>query len=460
VPYLAEAFTPDDDFMEWTITLREGVMFHDDTPVNAAAVVQMLEGHLASPLTAPAVRPIEEVEEVDDLNVLVTMNEPWASFPVTLAGQVGYVPAPSQLDDEDTGTQRPVGSGPFEFQEWIPSNKFVATKNENYWRTDENGVQLPYLNEIEFRPIVESGRRVDALRSGDINLYHTTDTGAIEQVRSDADAGRAQILEDGAVGEETFVMLNLLEPPLDDLRVRQALAHATNREAYAEVIDRGIRPVARSPFIESSPWHSPEAEAVYPDFDQDAARALVEDYEADVGPVVVNLGTTPATANREAVQFLAQLWEEVGISVEFTETQQAEFINDALAGFYSANLWRQLGAIDPDGEYVWWDIQNANDIGAASLNFARIRSQELTDAMDAGRAGATFEERKEAYDEAQVILNEIIPYIWLTHTLWAVAADTSVRNLASQTLPDGSEGFGFGIGFSGVVPVVELWVEQ
>jgi peptide/nickel transport system substrate-binding protein len=462
VPYLLESWEADDTFEEWTLTLREGVEFHDGTPVNGEAIVVALEGHLNSGLTAPAVRPIESVDVVpgDELSAVVTMNEPWASFPVTLAGQVGYLLAPSMMEAEDRATRAPVGSGPFMFEEWVDNNRLVVLKNENYWRTDEAGKDLPYLNSIEFRPIPEAGRRADALRSGDINLYHTTDTRSIEGARDDADRGIAQVLEDGAVGEETFVMLNLLQPPVDDLRVREALAHATDREAYSSVVENNVRPLARSPFIESSPWHSSEAEAAYPDYDPDRARELIADYEDTVGPVVIELRTTPSASNREATQFLAQMWGEVGISVDLTEEEQATFINEALGGNYTANLWRQFGAIDPDGEYVWWDIQNANDIGQLSLNFARIRSQDLTDAMDAGRAGATFEERKEAYDEAQRIINEEIPYIWLSHTLWAVVADTSVRGITAHTLPDGSEGFGFGIGFSGVVPLLELWVEQ
>ena len=454
VPYLAESLTPNDDFTEWTIKLRDGVTFHDGEPLTSEAVVKTIEGHMASALTAPAIRPIEGVEATDDLTAVVTMNSPWASFPVTLAGQVGYVVAPSQLAAGEDGRRNPVGTGPFVFEEWVPDNHFTVTKNPDYWRDG-----LPYLDSVEFRPMIESQTRTTALESGDINMFHTTDPRSILDGREAADADDAQIYEDGAVGEESFIMLNLGAPPTDDLRVRQAMAMATNREAYAEAVDKGIRPVAASPFVEGSPWYSQEAVDAYPAYDPEGAKALIDEYEAEVGPVQIEVQLTPSNANREAVQFLASGWEEAGIEVSFEEKEQALLINDALAGSFQANQWRQLGALDPDGEYVWWDIKNASDIGAAALNFMRMKNQDLTDAMDEGRQNADFESRKAAYDQAQILLNETIPYIWLDHTLWAIIADNSVRGIGQLTLPDGEPANGFGVGFAGSVSMTEVWME-
>jgi len=460
VPYLAESFDHNDDYTEWTITLRDGITFHDGTDLTAAAVKENLERHMASPLTAPAVRPIESVDQVDELTAQVNLSSSWAAFPVVLASQIGYVVAPSEFAAGEDGRRNPVGTGPFRFAEWVPDNHLTVEKNEDYWRQDSEGRQLPYLNEVEFQPITESQQRVSSLQAGDISMFHTTDPDSILAVRELADSDEAQIKEDGAVGEESFIMLNNQSPPLDNPDVRRALALATDRESYAQVIDKGIRPVAQSPFIDGSPWYSQEAADAYPDFDQEAAKALVEEIEAENGPIKITLGLTPSNTNREATQFLGELWKAAGIEVTFKETEQAQFISDALTGDYQANLWRQFGATDPDGEYVWWDIKNANPDAGLALNFARIEDQALTDAMDEGRAGSTFDERKAAYDEAQMRLNEVIPYVWLDHTLWAIAADTSVRNIGTTTLPDGGAGFGFGTGFAGAIQLTEVWMES
>src|SRR5690606_28312888 len=89
VPYLAEEFTPNEDYTQWEIKLREGIEFHDGTPLTSEAVKVLFEQHAQSGLTRPTVRPVEDVEVVDDLTARVNLNSPWASFPVVLTSQVG-----------------------------------------------------------------------------------------------------------------------------------------------------------------------------------------------------------------------------------------------------------------------------------------------------------------------------------------------------------------------------------
>jgi ABC-type transport system substrate-binding protein len=461
VPYLAESFEASEDWTEWTITLREGIEFHDGTPLTSEAVVRTFEEHRESALTSPTVRTMETVEAVDDLTARVTFTDPWASFPVILTGQIGYIASPTQYDSGDEARRdSPIGTGPFVFEEWIPDDHFSASRNANYWRTDADGNALPYLDSVEVRPMVEANQRLAAFQAGDIQMMHTTDTDIILSLRDMFENDEAQVVEDNSIGEESFIQLNTLQPPLDDVRVRQALAYATDRESYAEVIDDGIRQVASGPFIDSSPWYSEEAAAAYPSFDQAQAQALVDEYEAEVGPIEFAVSLTPTEQNRAAVGFLQELWGQVGIDVTTNEVQQDQLIFQALGGEFAGNQWRQFGSPDPDGEYVWWDIENANPIGEASLNFARIRNDDLTAAMNAGRATDVFEDRKAAYDDAQAVINEQVPYIWLTHTLWAIGADTDVRNIAVSTLPDGEPALGFGTGFAGAIRMTEVWIEQ
>src|SRR5690606_39250045 len=118
----------------------------------------------------------------------------------------------------------------------------------------------------------------------------------------------------------------------DDLRVRQALAMATDRDTYVAVVDRDIRPVASSPFIEGSPWYSEEAAAAYPDYDPEGARALIEEYEAEVGPVEVTMKLTPSATNRDSTGLIGEQWTQVGVDVTFEQVEQAQLINDALSG--------------------------------------------------------------------------------------------------------------------------------
>lgn len=450
VPYLAEEFVPSEDFMTWDIKLRPDITFHNGDPLNADAVAQLLTAHSESALTAPALEPVESIDVVDDLTVRLTMNQPWAVFPVVLTGQPGYVAAPAQLES-DQAAQQAIGTGPFIQKEWVPDRQFVATKNPDYWREG-----LPYLEQVTFLPIPDVQTRLDTLETGGLNITATTDDQEIVNAREEAADGELQLIEDGSSGEETFIMLNTMVPPLDDIRVRQALAYATNKDAYIQTLGSGILVPANGPFNATSQWFNPEVEETYPQYDPEKARQLVDEYEAENGPIQFEFSSPPVLSNQEIVTLIAGQWAEVGIETTQTSKEQATFILDAVSGNFEANLWRQFGTPDPDGDYVWWAEQNANPIGEFSLNMARNQDSELTDALNRGRETDDFDARKEAYDEVQVRLDEDLPYIWLTHTLWALIGDTRVRNMGGWTLPDGEPAMGF---LNGRFPVVETWIE-
>lgn len=430
-PYLAESMEPNEDYTEWTITLREGVTFHDGSPLTAEAVKATLDAHKASILTASAVIPVESTEVTSDTVAVVKMNQPWVAFPAALTAQIGFVVSPTTLADPD-GSRDPIGTGPFDFQSWTPDSSLETVRYDGYWRTDESGNQLPYLDGVEFRPFKEAQARSNALQGGEINIMHTSSPETIVQFREKAAAGEVQMVEDRGEGEESFVMLNLESPPLDDVRVREAIALATDSESYLVTIDEGVPELAKGPFKESSPWY---AETDYPSFDLAAATALISEVEAEKGPVKFTLGTTPSPENMEAVQYLAQLWGDAGMEVEIKTTDQTQFIGDALAGNYQANLWRQFGAVDPDTDSVWWISEAAE--GTLDLNFARNKDPRIDEALLEGRSNPDPAARKQAYADFQQYLAEDIPYIWLNHTLWAIVADNNVRDFTNGPLPSG-----------------------
>src|SRR5262245_11220700 len=116
-PYLAEAIEPNDDFTQWTITLREGVKFHDGTPLDADALKVHFDNMIASLIWGPSLDAVESMTVQDDRHLVLDMNAPFSTFPHLLSAQVGFVAAPSQYADPE-GARHPVGTGPFVFEEW------------------------------------------------------------------------------------------------------------------------------------------------------------------------------------------------------------------------------------------------------------------------------------------------------------------------------------------------------
>ncbi len=149
-PYLAESVVPNSSYTTWTITLKPNVVFHDGTPCNGAALLQNLQAQSKSLLTGIVINPtLVSITQTGPLAVAISFKSPWVPFPFYLAGgiggQIAYVVAPSMLANPN-GTNHPVGTGPFVFQEWIPNDHFTATANPNYWRP---GHALPGLHHVQ-----------------------------------------------------------------------------------------------------------------------------------------------------------------------------------------------------------------------------------------------------------------------------------------------------------------------
>jgi len=219
VPFLAEAVTPNADSTEWTITLRPGVTFHDGSPLTADVVRNNLDAYRGqypgrtSLLFQFVLANIAAVDVVDPLTVRVTTGLPWSSFPSFLysSGRLGMI-AQSQLDDPENCATDLVGTGPFKFVEWQVNDHLSLERNEDYWRTDADGNQLPYLDELEFRPVIEQQQRINGLKSGEIDAFHTSTALTIDEMRALDEAQQVNLAESADEAEVSFLMTNATKP--------------------------------------------------------------------------------------------------------------------------------------------------------------------------------------------------------------------------------------------------------
>jgi ABC-type transport system substrate-binding protein len=386
--------------------------------------------------------PLEDVEVTDELTAVVHMDSPWVAFPAMLTGQVGMIPHPSIITDAIN--DEPVGTGPFTFSEWVPDSRFVAERNDAYWREG-----LPYLDRIEYRPLVDFEARRSAVDAGDIDGFLGGAAEDIERYSAEAEAGDdVQFYADEGENEEGFVQLNLEAPPFDDLRVRQALAYATDAETYNQVIDKGVLRIADGPFVPESRYY---VDTGFPTYDLARAQELVAEVEADTGePVSFTLANTSDDFSRGQSAILQEMWEAAGFEVELSFTEQTQYIFDALAGDYQANAWRQFGSPDPDGDYQWWH-------SGSTLNFARVKDDQIDAALDAGRQSADPEVRADAYATLQQRFTDLLPYIWLAHVEWGIIAKPYVQDINASTLPDGSPAKPF---VTGTHRVDQIWIDE
>jgi ABC-type transport system substrate-binding protein len=450
-PFLAEKLTPNADYTQWTITLRPGIKLHNGRAVDADVVKRNFEYLKASVLTGSAFDPIDSFEVAGPLDVVVNMNHPWVNYPFSLATQIGVVADPDWL--ESGAKDHPIGTGPFVFDQWVPDNKLVVTKNPDYWQTDEQGTRLPYLDRVEFRPLPDGSSRAASLQAGGIDAMMTSDSDQIVRFKELADKGDFQLFND-TKGEtvEAFIQLNTMAPPFDDPNARRALALATDTKSYVDIETRGLNEPAKGPFPPSSPWYVP---TTYPDYDKDAAKKLVEQVKADHGGEFTFrvLGGSDASS-LSGLQLLQSQWREVGIDAQITPTDQAKLITDVALGNYQATAWRQFDSPHPLGDSIWWHPNTAKPIGELALNFARNKDERIGAALDAARETPDKQHEKELYGDVQQYLAEDIPYIWLYHTQISIIASPDLVNVVNYKLPTGQKGLEIQ---GGSHPLYQVW---
>jgi peptide/nickel transport system substrate-binding protein len=457
-PWLAESVEPNDDFTQWTITLPEGVTFHDGSELTAGVVKNNIDAWRgqypgrSSTLLLVVFQPIASVEVVDPLTVQVNLNQSWAAFDAYLwsSGRTGII-AQAQLDDAQTCDRNLIGTGPFQFVDWTPNQNFVAEKNPDYWATDAEGNQLPYLDEIEFRPIVESSQRFNALQSGEINAMHTSNPQEIVEVRDLTETGELNSYETEEFGETSYLMLNSSVPPFDNITARQAVAYALDFEEFNAIIGEGIYTQATGPFAPGNVGNlEPDDFPDFPTHDPDRARELVADYEAQTGQALSFTYTAQQDETALAIaQFVKEKVEDVGISMDITAVDQSTVIDTAIQGNYEGINFRNHPGGPPDLQYNWWYT-------GSPINFGRIDDPEIDALLDQGRATTDPDELAQIYEDINLRFGEQLWNLWSYYTVWIVGTATDVHGVPGEG-PTSAEPFpGIAVGH----PVAYMWVEQ
>ncbi len=251
VPFLAKSLEAGDDLTTYEMELRPDVTFHDGTPLNADAVVKHFD-RLKDPATkCPCQALVSIIESMDvpdggdGLEVTFNLANPSVAFGDLLAQSSGYIESPTAVAALGADFKnKPVGTGPFTLTEFTPGERVVLSAYPGYWGKDDDGIQLPYLDKLTIVPIPDSGQRVAALETGDIDLFQTADSGTIAQAEEQGLRGpedqRLQ-LDRGPVQQRQAAVRRREGPPGAGLRPQQGRDEraAVLRRARAELL--GLR---------------------------------------------------------------------------------------------------------------------------------------------------------------------------------------------------------------------------
>lgn len=492
---LVESTEVNADATQWIFEIRDGISFHDGTPLDAAAVKFNLESCRDSPAAGSTHNMIDTIE-ASGQTLTIDLNTPYVVLPrLFTQQQCGYMFAPSWLGSLDSIPQRnpdarsydadlaaepaggdptqPVGLGPFVFESYTPGNGngWVLTRNEDYWRGPNGitGENLPYLDSVRGVVAVDEETRSNGLTSGQFDIMHTANADRINQFLDDDDF---ETTATSLYGETSYAMLNLAQDDLDpdgvnadspllNVHCRRALAHALDSERLVEDREAGLSLPANGPFPPGSLGYL--TDTGYPEYDPDAALAEMDTCLSELGTDTIEFSynTTNDPFNVESNTLILSMWQEVfGDTVVATiaPIEQGQYIGTALSGDFNAFSWRNHGGIDPATQSYWWGTANAQPIGAVSVNFGRITDAEMDAQFEILWSDPDPAARRAAAERVNRIFGEQVYNLWTYWTLWAVVSEPYVNGVEANALPDGGDGVG--LAFSGRHQMNQVWCDD
>ena len=256
--------------------------------------------------------------------------------------------------------------------------------------------------------------------------------------------------------EESFATINTERPPFDDIRARQALTFATDRDAYVELIRQGTTPAADSMFHPDLIWHNPDVkqETNMPERAGPVVESYCADYPGNCSGGKINMEYTysgPSVENTRVTDLLINSWDDF-FNVTPIEVLQDDQIVHVVLGNYNVAGWRQFGAVDPDNDVLWMEC---GTIGFIALNFPRYCSEERDELMYEQRRIDDLDRRVEIWHRIQEIVRDSYTYIFYHHANWVIGARDNVHNVCGQISPVGDELF---CNHQGRIWMNQLWL--
>lgn len=419
VPSLALSWTQPDP-KTYIFKLRPDVKFHDGTDFNADAVKFNIERYLTGTGSQrkSEISSISTVEVVDPLTVKFNLSAPFAPLLANLVDRAGMMVSPTavkKLGDEFVRNPQGAGTGPFKFVEWKKDDRIVLEKNPNYWRKDDTGRQLPYLDKVTFRPMTDETARLTSLKTGDVQIANSVPSKDVPDLRTGSEVVYKDIPSVAWYGW----YLNNSAEPFNNKALRQAISYAVDRDQIVKTVFFNVAAPSNGPIPPPSWAYDPN----FKPYTRDLAKAkakLAEGGKPDGFTFKVEV-SAGSTQNLQLAQLVHDQLKEVGINMEIVQLEFSKILDDLDKKQYSAAQVGWSGRIDPDG-----NIYNQFKTGAP-LNNCAYTNPKVDELLDKARVATDQNERKAAYQEAQKLILDDAGYLFMYHTVATQATSPKVQ---------------------------------
>jgi peptide/nickel transport system substrate-binding protein len=401
-PALAEKWEVSPDGLTYTFHLRKGVSFSDGTPLKASDVkfsIDRAKTNKKSGWTF-TLEPLKEITTPDDSTVVMTLTQPWAPFLADIAMFNSSIISEAFVKKigEDKLVEQTMGTGPFALVEWKKGEYITLKKNDKYW---DKG--LPLLDQIKITVVPDDNNRILQLQGGEIDGMYDVPLNRVGDLEKDP---KFNVIKFTST-YNNFIALNTRNPPLNDVKVRQALNYATDKQSLIKVVNFGIGEVSNS-FMPNGALYWNKDQTGYP-FDMDKAKGLIKESSIpNGGKIAIQIRSGAASALQLATA-LKEMWSKIGIDLDIQQLEQAVATDNYRNNKFEANAtgWTN-DIIDPD-ELVSYAIlpEQVQNYHTGWTN------QEAIDLAKKGRSVLDDAERRKIYYRIQEIHMQDAPFVYL-----------------------------------------------
>jgi ABC-type dipeptide transport system, periplasmic component len=398
VPGLAESWTAIDD-TTWEFKLRQDVKFHNGEEFNADAVKFTLDRILDPAANAPTrsyISTVAGVEVVDPFTVRVTTNGPDPLLPTRMSRYPAYIVPPKYVAEigNDAFAQKPVGTGPYKFVEFVPDQHVILEANDAYWRGE------PSVGKVKWVPIPDGTARITALVTGEVDLIENVPVDLSPMISATPDVDLVQVKNGGLT---IYLGLVMSEQPLDNPKVRQALNIAIDRESIVKNILQGMA-TARGTQVGPSDFGYVDIPA--PAFDPEKAKQLLAEAGYPDGFPITMQSTNRYMKDGEVAQAIAQQFGDIGVKVNQEVLDWSVYVQQVPhKGPIFMLGWGSTQTLDADAA-IYAIMKTGEPYSTASI-------PELDKLLDESRQIVDPEKRKEVLAEIQKLAAEQVPLITL-----------------------------------------------
>ncbi|WP_339060377.1 ABC transporter substrate-binding protein [Tepidibacillus marianensis] len=432
-PDLAEKWDVSPDGLVYTFYLKKGISFQDGTTFNADAVKFSIDRQIDKnnpyhntgefAYADFTFGMVKSVDVINDLTVKITLKEPFAPFLSNMAMHAASIVSPTAVKKYGKDfSKHPIGTGPFKLEKWTPGVELILTKNDKYFKG------APKLDQIIYKPITEDQTRLTELEAGNLDLIVNIPPDDLGRLKTDPNV---QVIEQPGM-HVWYTAFNTQKKPFNDVRVRQAINYAVNKEAIVKDILKETGEMANTPIPPVVWGHNPDVKNY--EYNPEKAKELLKEAGYPNGFEVTYWIPESGSGMQQPATMAASIQADlakVGIKLKIQTLEWGSYLDKVFTPAKDNEMdMHQMSWVGDNGDpdnflYIMF---SSKQWPTAGFNDAYYKNPQVDELLDRARVTLDKQKRTEMYLEAQKIIMQEAPWIVIDHEKQIVVTSKRLKN--------------------------------